>query len=69
MNGKKTPINWWRVTALAAVPLFLHSTWQYAESAARLIHHLEHCASARPAAPHDHPAPVVPSPNRPMPRQ
>ncbi len=38
----KGPTNWWRVVGMAAVPLFLYTTWRYAETAATLAHLREH---------------------------
>lgn len=38
----KGPTNWWRVAAMVAVPLFLYTTWKYAETAATLAHLREH---------------------------
>lgn len=41
--GPVKPINWWRIVAAASMPLFLWSTWNYAETHAKFQHHLEHC--------------------------
>jgi hypothetical protein len=70
MLDLKTPINWWRVAALAAIPLFLYSTWNYGEAQARYNHLLEHTQGphglteqhppAKPANPEPPKLPAVP---------
>jgi hypothetical protein len=51
-------VNWWRVVAIAAVPLFLYTTWQYAEAQARYAHLLEHVRKTSHVKPA--PAPTTP---------
>lgn len=48
----KGPTNWWRVVAMVAVPMFLYSTWHYAETAATLAHIREHLRAHQYADPH-----------------
>lgn len=55
-----TKVNWWRVVAIAAVPLFLYTTWQYAEAQARYTHLLEHVRKTSHAT-HAPAAPATPS--------
>ena len=55
----KGPTNWWRVAAMVAVPMFLYSTWQYAETAAMLAHLREHLQMHQDAGQH---APAKPAP-------
>jgi hypothetical protein len=53
VNG---PTNWWRVAALAAVPLFIYTTWRYAEAQASLNHLREHLATKSSHQPAQAPA-------------
>lgn len=50
----KGPTNWWRVAALAAVPLFIYATWRYGEAQASLNHLREHLTERT----EHHPAPA-----------
>lgn len=63
----KGPTNWWRVAAMVAVPMFLYSTWHYAETAATLAHIREHLRLQQNAGQHApaKPAPVAPSQTKP----
>ncbi len=53
-KGSKKPVNWWRVTALIAVPLCIYTIWCYAESEAKRRHLLEHIQGAEGHEDHDH---------------
>lgn len=60
MVGKRSqPVNGWRIVASISLPLFLYTTWMYAETSAKFRHHLEHCGGgslglSTAPEPHDH---------------
>jgi hypothetical protein len=48
----KGPTNWWRVVAMAAVPLFLYTTYRYGEAQATLNHIQQHLSPSHYEAAH-----------------
>jgi hypothetical protein len=58
VNG---PTNWWRVAAMAAVPLFIYTTCSYVEAQATLNHLRDDLQLPSQSAPKAAPAPVAPA--------